>query len=118
MFEVLTLGSGSAGNAMLIRGASSAFLVDAGLSAKQLISRLEACGIGLDHLSGVLLTHEHSDHCSGLKVLLARRDLPIFCNSLTARALSDNIGLKPQTLRFFQNAADFELGEFSVRAFS
>jgi phosphoribosyl 1,2-cyclic phosphodiesterase len=117
MFEVITLGSGSAGNATLIRGDRSAFLVDAGLSARQLKVRLGACRVSLETLSGVLLTHEHGDHTRSLKVLLASHAVPVYCNALTARALQDG-GLAHSEWRIFQNASAFDLGEFSIRSFS
>ncbi len=117
MFEVATLGSGSAGNAMLVRGASTAFLVDAGLTAKQLATRLAVFGVRLEDLSGVLITHEHSDHMSALKVLLNRHQLPVYCNPMTARALNDG-GLQNNQWKFFQNGSDFTLGEFVIRPFS
>lgn len=117
VFEVTTLASGSAGNATLIRGASSAFLVDAGLSARQLVSRLALCGLSPGQLSGILLTHEHSDHTSALRVLLSRHSLPVYCNAMTARALAAT-GLPQVEWKLFQNAFDFTLAEFTVRPFS
>ena len=117
MFEVITLGSGSAGNASLIRDGSSAFLVDAGLSAKQLCVRLEACGVSASELSGIVLTHEHQDHTSALKVLLARHDLPVYCNALTARALQD-AKLSHKNWRLFQTGTEFALGAFTIRSFA
>lgn len=117
MFEVTILASGSAGNATLIRGVSSAFLVDAGLSAKQLTARLQACGLSVGQIAGILLTHEHGDHTRSLKVLLGQHGVPVYCNALTARALQD-VGLSHQNWKLFQNGSAFELGEFSIRPFS
>ncbi len=116
MFEIVTLGSGSAGNAALIRSAGTTFLVDAGLSAKQLCVRLEACGVSVDQLAGVLLTHEHHDHTSALKVLLGRNELPVYCNSLTAFALKD-AGLTHRNWKIFQTGSEFALGDFTIRPF-
>lgn len=116
MFEVITLGSGSAGNSMLVRGASSAFLVDAGLSAKQLSVRLQACGVRVEDLSGVLLTHEHQDHCGGLKVLMNRCRFPVYCNPMTARAMSD-AGFPHANWQLFQNGCAFTLSEFTILPF-
>ncbi|PTX92913.1 metal-dependent hydrolase [Spartobacteria bacterium LR76] len=116
MFEVITLGSGSAGNSMLVRGASTAFLVDAGLSARQLSVRLQACGVQVEDLSGVLLTHEHQDHCGGLKVLMSRYRFPVYCNPLTARAMSD-AGFPHANWQLFQNGSAFTLSEFSILPF-
>jgi phosphoribosyl 1,2-cyclic phosphodiesterase len=117
MFEVITLGSGSAGNATLFRSDTAAFLVDAGLSARQLTERLQSCGLAPGELTGILLTHEHGDHTRSLKVLLARQQVPVYCNALTARALQDG-GLSHAKWQIFQNGAPFELGNFSIRAFS
>ncbi|MET0253793.1 MAG: MBL fold metallo-hydrolase [Terrimicrobiaceae bacterium] len=117
MFEVITLASGSDGNATLVRNETATFLIDAGLSARQLTARLLATGISPEQLSGILLTHEHGDHTSALKVLLMRHQLPVFCNSLTARALHD-AGLVHENWKLFQTGSEFSLGSFTIRAFS
>jgi Metal-dependent hydrolases of the beta-lactamase superfamily I len=117
MLEIITLASGSSGNAALVRDGSTSILVDAGLSAKKLSERLAACGVTPDQLAGILITHEHSDHTSSLRVLLGRYDLPVYCNAMTARALQDG-GLQHANWRLFQNGAEFSLGNFTVRAFS
>jgi phosphoribosyl 1,2-cyclic phosphodiesterase len=117
MFEVITLASGSDGNATLVRNATATFLVDAGLSARQLTARLQAVGTPPEQLSGILLTHEHGDHTSALKVLLMRHQLPVFCNPLTARALQE-AGLAHGNWKLFQTGSDFSLGSFTIRAFS
>ena len=117
MFEVITLASGSEGNSTLVRNETAAFLIDAGLSAKQLTARLLEAGLNPEQLSGILLTHEHGDHTSALKVMLTRHQLPVFCNILTARALQD-FGLVHTDWRFFQTGTEFSIGSFEVRAFS
>ena len=118
MFEVITLASGSEGNATLVRKESAAFLVDAGLSARQLEARLLAMGSSTEELSGILLTHEHGDHTSALKVLLTRHEhLPLFCNPLTARALRES-GLIHEDWKLFETGSEFSLGSFAIRAFS
>jgi phosphoribosyl 1,2-cyclic phosphodiesterase len=118
MFEVITLASGSEGNATLLRNESTAFLVDAGLSARQLEARLAAMGSSIERLSGILLTHEHGDHTSALKVLLTRHQkLPLFCNPLTARALRE-AGLVHEEWKLFETGSEFSLGSFAIRAFS
>jgi phosphoribosyl 1,2-cyclic phosphodiesterase len=117
MLEVITLGSGSSGNAALVRDGTTSILVDAGLSAKQLTARLAACGVQPGELAGILVTHEHGDHTSSLRVLLNRHSLPVYCNAMTARALQDG-GLKHNNWRLFQNGAEFSLGGFTVRPFS
>jgi phosphoribosyl 1,2-cyclic phosphodiesterase len=117
MFEVITLASGSEGNSTLVRNEMASFLIDAGLSAKQLTARLLAVGLCPEQLSGILLTHEHGDHTSALKVMLTRHPVPVFCNLLTGRALQD-FGLVHGDWRFFQTGSEFRIGSFAIRAFS
>lgn len=118
MFELITLASGSEGNATLVRNETATFLIDAGLSARQLEARLLATGTAAERLSGILLTHEHSDHSSALKVLLTRHQhLPLFCNPLTAQALQE-AGLVHEKWQLFETGSEFSLGSFAIRAFS
>ncbi len=86
--EVVVLASGSSGNATLIRSGDSALLVDAGISASALRDRLDRHGLRLDQVTAVLVTHEHSDHCSGLDVLTRRHGLPVWATAGTWSALA------------------------------
>ncbi|MEI6033473.1 MAG: MBL fold metallo-hydrolase [Verrucomicrobiae bacterium] len=116
MLEVNVLASGSSGNALLVRGGGCSVLVDAGLSARQLCSRMDACGAAPDSLSGILLTHEHGDHARGLKVLLAKHRIPVFANPLTADHLKRaGIG---GVWNLFSSGAAFQIGPLEVLAFS
>src|SRR5205814_10060489 len=81
------LGSGSAGNSALVATDHCKILIDGGLSARQLVLRLEQCGVTPDQLDGVLLTHEHGDHVCGLEVLCRKFAVPTYCNALTAEAI-------------------------------
>jgi phosphoribosyl 1,2-cyclic phosphodiesterase len=72
---VSVLGSGSRGNATFIKTDRVRLLLDAGMSRKEIGKRLEAIGEDPDGIDVVLITHEHTDHAGGLKMLL--KDLPI-----------------------------------------
>src|SRR5689334_24244812 len=67
------LASGSSGNAALLATENTRILVDAGLSMLQLRKRLAAIGEDLCSIDAILITHEHSDHVSGLPVLARNR---------------------------------------------
>jgi phosphoribosyl 1,2-cyclic phosphodiesterase len=117
------LGSGSAGNSALIATGHCKVLVDGGLSARQLVLRLNQCGIAPDHLDGVLLTHEHGDHVCGLEVLCRKFNLPIYCNALTAEAircdgLFDRVPKAFGTnWRIFRTGSEFSICDITVQTF-
>ncbi|MEO6847540.1 MAG: MBL fold metallo-hydrolase [Chthoniobacterales bacterium] len=118
MLKVRILGSGSAGNSALVTSGQTSLLVDAGLSAKQLTARLQECGMTPSDLSGVLLTHEHGDHCSALPVLLRKNRLPVYCNAHTTHYLRTNLLADHSEWQTFSNGSDFMIGDFTIRAFS
>ena len=112
------LGSGSAGNSALVATDHCKILVDGGLSARQLVLRLEQCGVTPEQLDGVLLTHEHGDHVCGLEVLCRRFAVPIYCNALTAEAIRGG-GLlgRHRNWRVFRTGSDFSICDIVVQSF-
>ena len=115
--KVAVLGSGSGGNAAVIKARDTTMLVDAGLSARQLGRRLEQIGVDPDSLDGILLTHEHRDHTCGLDVFLRRRSTPVFTTALTRETLGDRI-TDSVDWRIFQHGQVFNVGEVAVEAFA
>lgn len=110
------LGSGSGGNATLLECGATRILIDAGLSAKQLVVRMESIGVKPESLSAIFLTHEHSDHARGLDVFLRKREIPVFANAMTKEALQ--WGMKSEVLwKVFQTGNDFEFCDLKVHAF-
>ena len=83
------LGSGSTGNAVLISSGSTNVLVDAGLSSREILRRLADMGVSYDQLDGILITHEHSDHIAGLRVLLRSVGCPVYVSRATEDAFYD-----------------------------
>ncbi len=80
------LGSGSTGNALLITAGKTKVLIDAGLSARELARRMAMRGEDITSLDGVIITHEHSDHVGGLRVLLNLVKCPVFISGETHEA--------------------------------
>lgn len=118
MFSLTMLGSGSAGNSALIATDHCRLLVDGGLSARQLVLRLELCGVKPNELDGVLLTHEHGDHVCGLEVLCRKFRIPIFCNALTAEAIRYGSLGEHRNWRIFRTGAPFTICDITVESFS
>jgi phosphoribosyl 1,2-cyclic phosphodiesterase len=112
------LGSGSAGNAALVATDHCRILVDGGLSARQIIVRLEQCGVRPEQLDGVLLTHEHGDHVCGLEVLCRKFHVPIYANALTAEAIRcDGAFEGHRNWRIFRTGAEFKICDINVQTF-
>ncbi len=87
MLEVTSLGSGSSGNAILVRSERTTLLVDCGVGVGQLSRGLSAMGLRLDEIDAVLLTHEHVDHVRELR-RFANLETAIVSTSGTATAVS------------------------------
>ncbi|QQS32391.1 MAG: MBL fold metallo-hydrolase [Acidobacteriota bacterium] len=83
------LGSGSTGNAVLVSTERTNVLVDAGMSAREILRRLALVGVSPDDLDAVLITHEHGDHAGGLRVLMASLKCPVFISPATEDAYYD-----------------------------
>jgi len=84
--KLTVLGSGSTGNAVLIVAGETRVLIDAGLSAREIVRRLALVGEDASRLSGIVVTHEHGDHAGGLRVLLKLIDCPVYISTKTREA--------------------------------
>jgi len=110
------LGSGSAGNAILVTTPTGKLLIDNGLSYKQLAKRAALIGESLEDLRAVLVTHEHGDHVNGLGVLSRKCQVPIYITRATFENLPKNIGAL-ESLNFFDSGDTFSIDSFSINTF-
>ena len=85
--RVVPLFSGSKGNSYYIGTLSEGVLIDAGRSCKQIENAMEANGLKMSNVGAVFVTHEHTDHCSAVKVLAKRYNLPVYASMGTLNAL-------------------------------
>ncbi len=81
--SVSILGSGSTGNAILLQNGSTAVLLDAGFSGRELERRLDTVQFDPHTLNAIVVSHEHSDHTLGVGVLGRRYQLPVYGNRKT-----------------------------------
>lgn len=83
--EVASLNSGSNGNAYYIGNRNEAVLVDVGISCNEIETRMSRLGLDMERLKAVFISHEHSDHISGLPRLVRKYHLPVFITDGTYR---------------------------------
>jgi phosphoribosyl 1,2-cyclic phosphodiesterase len=81
--RLIVLGSGSTGNVLYVESGDTRVLIDAGLSGKETARRMVEVGIDPSRLNGIVVTHEHSDHTLGLRVLSRTLQVPVFTSSVT-----------------------------------
>ncbi|MHB9004249.1 MAG: MBL fold metallo-hydrolase [Coriobacteriia bacterium] len=84
--EVAFLGSGSSGNATFVGCGSDAILIDCGFSTKETLRRLASNGCDAKSIRAILVTHEHSDHISGIRVTADKLGVPVYATRGTAGA--------------------------------
>ncbi|KML40613.1 MULTISPECIES: MBL fold metallo-hydrolase [Bacillaceae] len=112
------LASGSTGNAIFVETEEHSFLVDAGLSGKQMEGLFQHIGRDIGKLSGILVTHEHSDHIKGVGILARKYNLPIYANEKTWLAMDGLIGQVPVDQKFhFDMEAVKTFGSLDIQSF-
>lgn len=111
------LASGSKGNSIYVGTKTTKILIDAGLSAKATKERLAAINVDLADIDAILITHEHSDHILGLKMLAYKMGIPILANSETAKGIVNCFHDIPK-FKIFSTGETFEFGDMEIHPFS
>ncbi|MFW6082343.1 MAG: MBL fold metallo-hydrolase [Desulfosalsimonas sp.] len=115
--SICVLASGSKGNCIYIKSNKTAILFDAGLSGIQLEHRMKQRDICPKSLDAIVVSHEHSDHITGVGVLSRRYGLPVHINPATQKAIPEQLG-RIGKLRSFERGLCFRINELVIRPFS
>ena len=108
--------SSSSGNCYLIKSESTALLVDAGISGKKIIESLDETETPLDHIKGVLVTHEHVDHVKSIRVLSKKLcEAKVYANNKTWSKI--DCVLEEEKMASFVTNEAFEIGDIKVKPF-
>ncbi len=117
MIQVYSLFSGSSGNCVYVKNENTEILIDAGKTAGAIQKALTALGTSLTRISGIFITHEHSDHTAGLEVISKKYQIPVY---ITAPSY-DNHVRQGSYLQRFAKRKDVEfcqcVGSLSVSSF-
>ena len=118
-FTFCPLFSGSSGNALFIGAGDTRILIDAGMPGKAIEGALNEIGILPETLTGIAVTHEHSDHVKGVGILSRKYHLPVYANERTWNAMARTVGdIAPRNRRMFEDEEDFYIGDLALFPFS
>lgn len=119
--RIMSIASGSSGNCIYVGNDNTHLLIDAGISRKRIEEGLNTIGLTLSDMTGVLVTHEHSDHISGLGVVLRKDDIPVYGTNETMEALVGSKYLERVDFSLLNGVftdSDYEIGGLTVHPFS
>jgi len=115
MVELCALASGSNGNCYYIGNEKDAVLVDAGISAKQILIRLNAAGLDASKIRGIFVSHEHSDHIRGVRVLSKRLGIPAWFSKGTFDTIPE--AEQPELTNIFIPGKVIKSGSITIHPF-
>ncbi|HEY6007382.1 MAG TPA: MBL fold metallo-hydrolase [Geobacteraceae bacterium] len=113
--RVCLLASGSKGNSIYVEAGDCKVLVDAGLSARQILARLQTIGVEGTQLDAILISHEHIDHTRGAGVLARRLKIPLVASHPTCGACREICGAT-ETVEF-ESGSHFAFKDIRIDPF-
>jgi len=115
VIELCALASGSNGNSYYVGNEWDAVLVDAGVSAKKILMRIQDAGLDASKIRGIFVSHEHSDHVSGVRVLSKRLGIPAWFSQGTYNSLRETE--QPELFHIFIPGKTVKVGSLSIHSF-
>ena len=115
--KIRIFASGSSGNCLLLAGGGTHILIDAGISMRRVEKALARAGLTIRDIGGVLITHEHSDHISGLKMLLKYYAPPIYAPHTVAARICGMLPDAVDCMHVIPVGSPFDIGQLQIRAF-
>ncbi|MBR0119323.1 MAG: MBL fold metallo-hydrolase [Eubacterium sp.] len=118
--QLYSVASGSSGNCIYAGDGGRGFLVDVGTSLKKVREGLLLQGLSLDRLDGILITHEHSDHISGLAALLRKYPLPVYATADTIEKIWEKCNMNnisPELFHSIRGGEEFVVSDYVINPF-
>lgn len=117
MIKLCSLYSGSSGNATLVSDGKTNILIDMGKNNKQTLLSLDKLGLKGEDIHAVLVTHEHTDHISGLRVFTKNRQTPIYSLKKSLDYLEDKALISFTSKLSEADKNGFYIGDFFISPF-
>ncbi len=117
----ISFGSGSSGNCAYIGDSSTGLLIDAGVNSDNVIEELRRYGIKMDHIKGILLTHDHSDHVRYVYPLVRKRPyIGVYCTPRVLNGILRRHNISNRIKDYHRpiyKEHPFKIGSFEATAF-
>ncbi len=115
MARICPLFSGSSGNSTYIDTPNGGILIDAGASYKSIVGAIASAGCDIGELRAVAVTHEHTDHISGLKTLLKHTGVPLIASAKTLETLAASNHVPSETVPVVCDENEIEIAGIGLR---
>jgi len=112
--ELIVLGSGSRGNASILKYDETTILLDAGFTLREITGRIAAAGYTADEIDAIVTTHYHSDHINSATMLGRKYDIPVYCSQSARPYLFKRARGGFNNIRVFEH--QFQIKQMSVTA--
>ncbi len=112
-----SLASSSKGNVSIVYTDTTKILIDSGITLAELKMKLQALSISPQSISGIIITHEHSDHIKSVGAMNRRYGIPIYCHIAAYDSLMTKLGATQPNTVFTYTEVPFRVGDFVIEAF-
>lgn len=113
---VSSINSGSNGNCYYVGTNTDALLVDVGISCREVERRMKRLSLDMHKVRAIFISHEHSDHIQGVRVLQKKYNIPVYISQRTF--FHSGLDLIPELVHFFSADDQIQLNDMSVTCFS
>ena len=117
MLKLYPLFSGSSGNMYYITSPKSKIILDFGVSYKKAVLALKSIGENIEDVDAICITHEHSDHISGLKTMLKKHNIPLFSTAKTLEYILDKYELEYTNAITIDYDKPFKIQDITISPF-
>ena len=115
--QLYSIASGSSGNCIFVGTKESGVLVDVGISMRRIRDGLALEGVSLEEMKAILITHEHSDHVSGLGPILRKVPIPVYATAETIQVIWEKgnmANISPGLFHEISPEEEFGIGDMRI----